>query len=68
LVEHQCCATNLVVSAVGRDSIWMTVDAQTSVRLTVDQRMPCSQHTLRYIVFFLMGAEMFLVYPLLPTR
>jgi predicted MFS family arabinose efflux permease len=44
----------------------MNVDAETSTALTVEQRTPWGQYTLLYVVFFLMGAELYLVSPLLP--
>jgi predicted MFS family arabinose efflux permease len=44
----------------------MNVDEATSAELTVDQRTPWGQHALLYVVLFLMGAEMFLVSPLMP--
>jgi predicted MFS family arabinose efflux permease len=37
-----------------------------SAELTVDQRTPWGQHVLLYVVFFLLGAELYLVSPLLP--
>ncbi|MBO0880300.1 MAG: MFS transporter [Mycobacterium sp.] len=37
-----------------------------SAELTVDQHTPWGQHALLYVVFFVMGSEMFLVSPLLP--
>jgi predicted MFS family arabinose efflux permease len=37
-----------------------------SAQLTVDQRTPWGQHALLYVVFFLLGAELYLVSPLLP--
>jgi predicted MFS family arabinose efflux permease len=40
--------------------------AETSAELTVDQRTPWGQHALLYVVFFLTGAETYLVSPLLP--
>jgi predicted MFS family arabinose efflux permease len=44
----------------------VSVGAQTSAGLTVDQRTPWGQHALLYVVFFLQGAEIYLVSPLLP--
>jgi predicted MFS family arabinose efflux permease len=44
----------------------MNVGADTSPELTVVQLTPWAQHALLYVVFFLMGAEMHLVSPLLP--
>lgn len=41
-------------------------DAGTSAEQTVDQRTPWGQHALLYVVFFLMGTEIYLVSPLLP--
>jgi predicted MFS family arabinose efflux permease len=37
-----------------------------SVELTVDRRTPWGQHALLYVVLFLMGAETYLISPLLP--
>src|SRR5262249_10497332 len=50
----------------GRGDAWMNVGAETSAGLMVDQRTPWGQHALLYVVFFLMGAEVYLVSPLLP--
>jgi predicted MFS family arabinose efflux permease len=44
----------------------MNVGTQTSTELTVDQRTRWGQHALLYVVFFLLGAELYLVSPLLP--
>jgi predicted MFS family arabinose efflux permease len=44
----------------------MNVGAQTSAELTVDQRTPWGQHALLFVVFFLVGTELYLVAPLLP--
>ncbi|MBO0882275.1 MAG: MFS transporter, partial [Mycobacterium sp.] len=44
----------------------MNIGAETAAEPTVDQRTPWSQHALLYLVFFLMGAELYLVSPLLP--
>jgi predicted MFS family arabinose efflux permease len=44
----------------------MNVGAETSVALRLDQRTPWGQYALLYVVFFLVGAEVFLVSPLLP--
>jgi predicted MFS family arabinose efflux permease len=46
--------------------VWTYLRAQTSPDLTVDQRTPWGQHALLYAVLFLMGAELYLVPPLLP--
>jgi predicted MFS family arabinose efflux permease len=45
----------------------MNVGAETLVEVTVDQRTPWGQHALLYVVLFLVGAEMYLVSPLLPA-
>jgi predicted MFS family arabinose efflux permease len=44
----------------------MNVGASISAELAVDQRTPWGQHALLYVVFFLQGAEIYLVSPLLP--
>jgi predicted MFS family arabinose efflux permease len=44
----------------------MSVGAATSAELTVEQRTPWGQHALLYVVIFLMGAQTYLVSPLLP--
>jgi predicted MFS family arabinose efflux permease len=44
----------------------MNIDAETSAELTVEQRTPWGQHALLYVVFFLLGTEIYLVSPLLP--
>jgi predicted MFS family arabinose efflux permease len=75
-VEHQGCCKDLPVTE-SRRTIFTKPDPSlvtpgmhagtaTSAELTVDQRTPWGQHALLYVVFFLMGAEMFLVSPLLP--
>jgi predicted MFS family arabinose efflux permease len=42
------------------------IGAQTSAELTVEQRTPWGQHALLFVVFFLIGMELYLVAPLLP--
>jgi predicted MFS family arabinose efflux permease len=44
----------------------MNVGAQMPAEMTDDQRTPWGQHALLYVVFFLLGAELYLVSPLLP--
>jgi predicted MFS family arabinose efflux permease len=44
----------------------MNVGAETSAEQTVEQRTPWGQHALLYVVFFLVGAESYLISPLLP--
>lgn len=44
----------------------MNIGAATCPELTAGQHTRWGQHSLLYVVFFLMGAEMFLISPLLP--
>jgi predicted MFS family arabinose efflux permease len=44
----------------------MSVGAETSTELTVEQPTPWGQHALLYVLLFLMGAELYLISPLLP--
>jgi predicted MFS family arabinose efflux permease len=54
------------LSRSGRGDARMNVGAETFARPMADQRTPWGQHGLLYVVFFLMGAEVYLVSPLLP--
>jgi predicted MFS family arabinose efflux permease len=45
----------------------MNVGAETFPKLTVDQRTSWGQYALLYMVFFLMGSELYLASPLLPA-